>query len=278
MLVYFNGEYLPKEEVKLSPDDRGFLLADGIYEVIRVYNGRLFALEAHLKRMAYGLRELQIKRPEVDFKELAGTLIQKNRLGVSDALVYLQITRGAAPRQHAFPTETPPTLYAYASSFQPPQEKWQGGIKAILVPDIRWARCDIKSIALLPNVLANQQAHENDAYEALFVRDGIVMEGSHANLCGIFEGQLFTHPKSPYILPGITRDIVLSLCRNLNIPVQEYPILEKELKKADELMVVGTTTEIMPVVQVNDWPVGDGQPGPVTRKLQQTFRERINDE
>ena len=275
-IVYYNGEYMPKEAVKLSPDDRGFLFADGIYEVIRAYWGQLFAVEAHLQRMRYGLRELQIRQPELDFSMVAAKLLQDNHLDNSEALVYIQITRGAAPRVHAFPPATiQPTIYAYASAFSPPQKEWETGVKIILTPDIRWLRCDIKSTSLLPNVLANQQAKENNAYEAVFVRNGLVTEGSHTNFCAVFEGQLFTHPKSPYILPGITRDVVLSLCGELKIPVQEYPILEKELKKADEMMVVGTTTEIMPVVQVNDWPVGDGQPGPVTRKLQQIFRGKI---
>jgi D-alanine transaminase len=279
MIVYYNGEYMPKEEVKLSPDDRGFLFADGIYEVIRAYPGHLFAVEAHLQRMRYGLRELRIKPPQLDFRALAVKLLQDNHLDNSEALVYFQITRGAAPRLHTFPPDTvQPTIYAYASAFHPPQEKWDSGVKVILTPDIRWTRCDIKSISLLPNVLANQQAEENGAYEAVFVRNGLVTEGSRTNFCGVLEGQLVTHPKGPYILPGITRDVVLALCRDLSIPVREYPILEQELKKADELMLVGTTTEIMPVVQVNDWPVGNGQPGPVTRKLQQRFRERINDE
>lgn len=272
MIVYFNGEFVPRAAVSISPDDRGFLLGDGVYEVIRSYNGRLFALKAHLKRLEYSLQQTRIERPAgVDFGGVAEELIRVNGLQDADALVYLQVTRGVAPRKHAFPPDTPPTVYAFAAPFEPPREKWRSGVKVILVPDIRWLRCDVKSISLLPNVLANQQAKENDAYEAVFVRNGVVTEGSHTNFCAVFDGRLFTHPKSPYILPGITRDVVLDLCRNLNIPVEEYPILEKELPDADELIVTGTTTEIMPVVQVNGWTVGDGQPGPVTRKLQRAF-------
>jgi D-alanine transaminase len=273
MIVYFNGEFIPKEAVKLSPDDRGFLFADGVYEVIRIYQGQLFALEPHLKRMDDGLRDLRICKPSVDFKKVAQRLIRENDLTESDGIVYIQITRGPAPRKHAFPKEEiSPTIYAFVSPAQAPEAQWQTGVKVILTPDIRWTRCNIKSIALLPNTLANQQAKENNAFEAIFVRNGIVTEGSLSNFCGVFEGQLFTHPKSQYILPGITRDIVLDLCQDLNIPVKEYPMLEQDLKKADELMVVGTTTEVMPVVQVDDWQVGNGHPGPITRKLHQAFQ------
>ena len=272
MIVYFNGKFIPKESVKISPDDRGFLLGDGVYEVIRSYRGQLFAFEAHRERMADGLRELQIEQPAVeDFQTLAETLLKKNHLDEGDALVYIQITRGAAPRKHAFPENTSPTVYAFAAPFHPPQEKWQTGIKVILVPDIRWARCDIKSISLLPNVLASQQAKEHNAYEAVFVRNGMVTEGAHSSFCAVFDGQLVTHPKSPYILPGVTRAVVLRLCHELNISVREYPILEKDLHKADELLLTGTTTEIMPVIQVNDRIVSDGRPGPITTRLQQAF-------
>jgi D-alanine transaminase len=136
-------------------------------------------------------------------------------------------------------------------------------------------RCDIKSVALLPNVLASQQAKENDAYEAVFVRDGIVTEGSHANFAAVFNGALMTHPKTNHILPGITRRVVLQLCEELDLPYRESPISEAELRGAQELILLGTTTEVMPVVQVDDWPVADGQPGPITKTLQQAFRQLV---
>jgi len=275
MIVYFNGRFIPKEGVKVSPDDRGFLFADGAYEVILSYNGRLFKAEEHLRRMSRSLRELRINGPdEGELRDIAERLIRVNNLGDGNAAFYVQITRGAAPRHHSFPDgETPPTIYASASPFQPPREKCEHGVKIILVPDIRWARCDIKSVALLPNVLANQQAKESGAEEAVFVRDGAITEGSHTNFCAVFDGQLVTYPKTNYILAGITRGVVLDLCGELNIPCKRSPIFERELKEADELMIVGTTVEVMPVVQVDDWQVGDGKPGPITRKLQQAFRE-----
>lgn len=278
--VYFNGRFMSKDEVRLSPDDRGFLFADGAYEVVRSYRGRLFELDGHLARLARSLHELRIEGLAANvFRDVAARLIERNGLADHEAVVYLQVTRGAAPRRHAFPPDgVAPTVYGTAYAIDPPQAKWTTGVRVLLAPDVRWARCDIKSIALLPNVLANQQAKENGADEAVFVRDGAVTEGSLTNVAAVRDGVLFTYPVSPYILPGITRAVVLRLCRSLAIPVQEFPVLEHELPAVDELMLLGTTTEVMPIVRVNDWTVGDGEPGPVTRRLQQAFREMTSDE
>ncbi len=276
MIVYLNGRFISKEEATISPDDRGFLFADGVYEVIHSYKGRLFRAEDHLDRMKRSLRELRIKAPDMaSFKEISEKLIQDNTLRNGDANVYIQITRGAAfIRKHAFPPEeTPLTIYACASPVEPPHEKWEKGSSIILTPDIRWARCDIKSVALLANVMACQQAKENGADEAVFVRDGVITEGSHTNFSAIFDGQLVTAPKSNYILPGVTRKVVLDLCPELGIPVKEFPIFEADLKHADECMLLGTTAEVMPVVQVDGWQVGNGSPGEVTMKLLRAFRE-----
>lgn len=276
-IVYFNDRFLPKKEVRISPDDRGFLFADGVYEVILSYGGKLFKPEEHIKRMERGLQELRINCPETEnLKEIAETLIQENNFGNTDAKVYIQITRGVAPRTHAFPDpNVSPTIYAATSAFQLSQEKWEYGAKIILRPDIRWTRCNIKSVGLLPNTLAFQQAKEQGADEAVFVRDGVITEGAHTNFCAVFHGEIITFPKSNYILAGITRDVVLELCHDLSIPVKEFPIFERDLTKAEECMIIGTTTEIMPVVQVNDWKVGDGKPGPLTTTLQRAFRELV---
>lgn len=275
MIVYLNGDFIPQEEARLSPDDRGFLFADGAYEVFLAYDGRLFKADRHLARMARSLRELRISELDMDLLgEVAETLIRQNNLGQGNAVVYLQITRGAAPRKHTFPApETPPTVYATAFAHTLPRQKQEHGIRVILAPDIRWTRCDIKSIALLPNVLAHQQAKDSGAEEAVFVRDGAITEGALTNVCAVFDGQLVTYPKSPYILAGVTREVVLELCEKLNIPFKEYPILEKDLRNTDELLICNTTSEIIPVIQVDDWTVSDGKPGPVTRALQQAYRE-----
>lgn len=275
MISYFNNRFLPKDEIKISPDDRGFLFGDGVYEVIRSYSGKLFHIDAHLRRLERSLSELRIIGVDVaNLRDIAEKLLERNDLRAGDATVYIQITRGVAPRKHSFPDgETAHTIYLSASPLQPARQEMENGVKVILLPDIRWARCDIKSIALLPNVLANQQAKEKGAGEAVFVRDGAVTEGSHSNFCAVFDGELVTFPKSNYILSGITREVVLNLCRELNIPIREFPVFERDLPRADEIMLLGTTTEITPVVQVDDWRVGDGKPGPVTRKLQKAFRQ-----
>lgn len=277
MIVYFRGRFIPKEEVNISPDDRGFVFADGIYEVIRSYSGRLFEFEAHLKRLNRSLREIHIPFAESEaLRGICEALIADNDLK-NDAAVYIQISRGAAPRKHTFPDKTTkPTVYIAASAFQAPEENWKKGIKAVLVPDIRWSRCDIKATALLSNVLANQRAYENQAQEALFVRDGAITEGSHTNFCAVFDGQLLTFPESNYILSGITRGVILNLCRELGIPFREFPVFERDLKHAEECMILGTTTEVTPVVQVDEWKVGDGTPGPVTVKLQNAFRRLVS--
>ena len=207
-------------------------------------------------------------------REVAETLIRENDLGRGNAVVYMQITRGAAPRKHPFPpNDTPLTVYAKAYPHTVPVAIQRDGVPVILTPDIRWTRCDIKSIALLPNVLAHQRAKDQGAHEVVFVRDGMITEGALTNVCGVFDGRLVTHPRSPYILAGITRSVILELCTTLGIPVEEFPILEKDLPRADELMICNTTSEIIPVIQVDDRPVGTGTPGPVTRALQQAYRE-----
>jgi D-alanine transaminase len=276
MIVFFNGRFLPKDEVRISPDDRGFLFADGAYEVIRIYAGRPFMMEEHLDRLRYSLGELRIALPGQQIEDLAriaGELIRLNDLALGEATIYIQVTRGEAPRKHAFPSEpTPPTLYVTASPFHPPLEKWEEGVGVILVPDVRWMRCDIKSLMLAANVLANQAAKERGAEEAIFVRDGITTEGTHTNVCAVFDGQLVTHPATNQILAGITRGLVLELCSRIGIPSRQAPIPVADLPSARELLLLGTTTQIMPVVQVDGQPVAGGRPGPVTRRLQESFR------
>jgi D-alanine transaminase len=278
LIVYLNGRFLPRDKASISPDDRGFLLADGAYEVIRSYGGRLLKASEHFRRLQYSLQELRISTPDIgSFADAAAELLRRNKLLDQDAVVYAQVTRGVARRTHAFPQETtPPTVYLTVSPFRPSRRRLEQGVRVILVPDIRWARCDIKSIALLPNVLANQQAKESGAHEAVFVRDGVVTEGSHTNFCGVFDGTLVTHPPTHHILAGITRGTVLGLCADLDIPVRETPIQEQELNAASELLILGTTTEITPVVQVDGWQVGNGRLGPITTRLQRAFRELVS--
>jgi len=274
MIAYLNGNYLPRAEIKISPDDRGFLFGDGVYEVIRAYRGKFFQAAEHLARLRRSMRELEMI--EIDVEEIhhvAEELLTRNSLEKSDATVYIQVTRGVAPRKHAFPDRsTQPTIYLTASAFNAPVQKSERGVKIILVPDTRWARCDIKSIALTPNVLANQRAVECDAEEAVFVRDGFITEGSHSNFAAVFSGELVTHPRTNHILAGVTRAATLQLARDLGIPVKEFPIQEQDLRQADEAMLLSTSNEVMPVIAVDDWHVRDGKPGSITVKLQRAFQ------
>ena len=275
-IVFLNGEYLPAEQARVSVDDRGYLFADGVYEVVRVYDGRAFRMDAHLDRLANGLDDLQIELPSLEeLDDIVEKLIDDNRLRTGDAKVYLQVTRGAAPRAHAFPRDCEPSVYVAASPLKPhPDAYFKHGVAAIRVSDTRWARCDIKSIALLPNVLANQRAHAAGAFEALFVRDGIVLEGSHSNLWGVYDETLVTYPASNHILSGITRDEVFDIAEVEGIAAGEGLIPEERLLEADELFLSGTTTEIMPIVKVDGFDIGDGRPGPLTLRLQELYRGR----
>lgn len=275
MLVYLNGEFVDHASARVSVDDRGFLFADGVYEVARVYDGRIFQMHPHLERLQHGLGELRIHAQVDAIPDIAERLLDENELRNGDATVYVQVTRGAAPRAHAFPPpETPATVYVLAKPFrQHPATYFEDGVATITVPDTRWSRCDIKSIALLPNVLANQQAKDHGAFEALFVRDGAVIEGSHSNLFGVLDGRLITYSLCGYILGGITRKLIIDRAPELGIRVAEEPVKLAELDRVEELFLSGTTTEVMPISKVDNKLIGDGKPGPVTRRLQEAFQQ-----
>jgi D-alanine transaminase len=273
MIGYLNGQYLPQENIVISPEDRGFLFADGIYEVIRTYSGKLFRAKAHLDRLSRGARALQFNHTDFRYLEpVCERLIQDNQLMHGDAIIYMQVTRGVASRSHAFPPiETPLTVYATAKPFEPHLQEAENGIRAILVPDQRWARCDIKTIGLLANTLAHQRARKSHATEGLFIRDGVVMEGTHSNVMAVIDGKVITPPRTNYMLAGITREFVLSLCGELSIPFLETPLYESNILNVDELMIVGTTVEVTPVIAIDCEKIGSGIPGPLTRKLQKAF-------
>jgi D-alanine transaminase len=279
MIVYLNGQYIPRQRASIDVDDRGFLFADGVYEVIHSYEGHLFQMDAHLQRLEHGLRSLHIAIGDVQVVgEVVERLIAENGLTSGEAMVYIQITRGSAPRTHAFPPAgTPLTVYAAAKKYTPQRDQAEDGIAVILVPEPRWVRCDIKSVALLPNVLARQRAIEAGVADAIFVRDGVAIEGTSSNFFGVFNGQVVTAPKTNYILPGITRGVVIGLCADIGVPVHETPIMEHQLGEAEELFLTSTLTEIRPIVRLNDRPVGTGIPGPVTRRIQQAFRDLVSD-
>jgi D-alanine transaminase len=277
-ISYLNGQYLPHDEIKISPDDRGFLFADGIYEVVRWYGGFFFDMEGHLARLKRSLKEVCIEWNDADtLPHIASELIHKNGLGDCCATVYIEITRGAAKRKHNFPDPpVRPTVYAFASRLSTDTLKWERGISTSLVPDIRWSRCDIKSIALLPNVLSYQKALEDCNEEAVFVRNGVITEASHSNAFFIRDEILYTHPESEFILSGITRKNILRLAKKDGIIFQEEAMPADMLDYIHEAFVANTSGEIIPVIKIGEKTIGDGTPGPVTKRLQLLFRNEVS--
>ncbi len=270
--VYLNGKFFPKSEAFISPEDRGFNFADGIYEVIKYYGGKPYRYADHLERLKRSLKEVQIEYRDTDqLESVFQELLDKNGIAAQEAGIYLQITRGSQTRIHRFPDTILPTVYATVFPFASKWDQLKNGVKVITTEDIRWLRCDIKSVSLLPNVLAAQKAHEQDAVEAIFIRNGVVTEGSHSSFMAVKNGVIYTHPNSNLILPGITRKVVFEICRDHNIQVIEEGIPASELANMDEMMIIGTGSEVTPVVQMNENPVGNGKCGPVTRFIQERF-------
>lgn len=278
--VYLNGAFVPKEEAFVSVDDRGFLLGDGVYEVAPFYEGVPFYLDRHLRRLRRSLDAIRVDFDTAGLEETLRRLVALNELERADrSAVYLQITRGVAPRTHYFPPEAvPPTVYAYAKAWaRPPDDAWDQGFRAITVPDLRWPRVDIKTILLLPNALAFQAALDAGVDDCILVKDGVAIEGAHQNFWGVFDGTAVTHPETNHILSGITRGVALELARARGISVAERPIMLEELGRAEELFFTGTTGEVRPCVEVDGAPVGDGVVGPVTRALSEAFLAHVEE-
>ncbi len=274
-VVYFDGRYVPKSEVRVSPDDRGFLLGDGIYEVAAAYNGRFVALDRHMDRLRRSLRESRIDESVAEpLETVFQELLERNGFDeTGKSMVYLQVTRGAAPRSHAFPkVAVRPTVYAYAAPVPAELGELAAGAAAITRPDVRWSRCDIKVISLIANVLANQEAKEAGAFEAILIRDGFALEGTHTSFFAVKDGVIRTAPISNFILPGITRELAIEAVLREGIEVVEEPISASDLGSMDELFITGTTTEVVPIVKLDGKPVGDGKPGPVTLRTMELYR------
>jgi D-alanine transaminase len=279
-IVYVNGSFVPRAEARVSVEDRGFVFGDGVYEVIRAINGRLFASRFHNDRLRRSLDGIRITLAGGDsperFADIGRQLLKENDLLSGEATVYMQVTRGATTRVHNFPpSQIQPTVYISVARFTPYAELARTGATAISHPDLRWGRCDLKTLNLLPNVLASQAAKERGAFEAMLIRDGIVTEGAKTNFFGVVNGSLRTHPCDTHILPGITRSVLRDLARDVGIALDETPIKEAEIPRLTELFLTGTTTDVMPVVKLNDRPVGDGKPGELTRRLQRVLAESL---
>lgn len=269
---YLNGLFSPLEEIKISPDDRGFLFGDGVYEVIRAYHGVPAFWEEHFARLVRSAREIQLAFPltPTEFQHLLLSGLQQS--GYQDGKIYIQVTRGVAPREHLFPSKGEPTIFLSFRNMVPlPAEGYQEGVSVITLPDIRWDRCDIKSLNLLPNVLAKQKAHEAKAFEAIFVRDGLVSEGATSNIFVVKNGVISTPERNHFVLAGVTQQQVVTLAQAKGLDVQFRSVPLLDLFQGDEVFLVGTTIEVLPVVQVNGKPIRNGKPGPITTTLQQQF-------
>lgn len=268
--VYLNGRFLPLDQAQVSVLDRGFLFADGVYEVIPVFGGRMLRWPEHWRRLQDSLAGIHMP-PPLPMAELEGVLQQLIQ-GTEDQYIYLQITRGyAGKRDHALPAQYTPTVFAMCSPIVPfPREN---GIKAQLVEDIRWKLCHIKSIALLGNILLRQAAVEQGADEAIMARDGHVTEGAASNVFALVDGTLLTPPKGPELLPGITRDLVLELAAENGIAAVERPLPVTALRGAQEVWLTSSTREIVPVVALDGQPVGDGCAGAAWRRMDALYQD-----
>ncbi len=272
-IVYLNGDFMPADEAMIPVLDRGFIFGDGVYEVIPVYSGRLFRLEHHLERLENSLAGIRLAPPRSrdEWREILESLVEKN--GDGDQSVYLQVTRGVAKRDHGFPPEAEPTVFAMSNPMADPSATLHEGIEAITVEDIRWKLCHIKSIALLPNILLRQQAIDAGAGEAILLRDGEVTEGAAANIFIVKDGVVITPPKSNLLLPGITRDLVVEICHANAIPCEERAVSEAELRDADEVWISSSTKEVVPVTKLDGKAVATGKPGPLWRQMLTLYQD-----
>ncbi len=276
-IVYLNGQYLPLADAKVSILDRGFLFGDGVYEVIPCYFGKLFHFQEHLTRLDASLAGIRLANPHTaeEWLNIVSPLLDNNQ----NQYIYLQITRGAAAkRDHAFPDDAAPTVFVMCSNIVP-MAGLEAGFKAVTMDDRRWQLCNIKAITLLANILHRQEAIDKGCVEAILVRDGIVVEGAASNVFAVIDGVLVTPPKNHEILAGITRDVLLALAQQNNIPYREDKISTVALSKASEIWVTSSTREIVPIVECDGVPVGTGQVGAVwhtMNNLLQSYKQSLS--
>jgi D-alanine transaminase len=275
MKVIRNGSIVDRSESQVDIEDRGYQFGDGVYEVIRVYNGEMFAAKEHIDRLFLSAKEIDIelsfgkKELEQQFNEL----LRENRL--QEGGIYYQITRGIAPRKHQYNKDIQPQAVGYTFSVKKPEDEQTNGAAAITASDMRWLRCDIKSLNLLYNVMTKQKANEEGAFEAVLIRDGLVTEGTSSNIFAVKDGVIYTHPANHLILNGITRRELLNIFDKESIPFEEKAITENDLESVDELFMTSTTAEVVPIVTINGKAVGSGKPGNITRSVQEAFQKRI---
>ena len=277
-VAYLNGHFVPLKDAHISPLDRGFLFGDGVYEVIPVYNGKPFCLEAHIDRLNQSLLGIRLPFPhtKASLQAILETLVEKN--GGQDQLIYLQVTRGAdTTRDHHFPNAIPPTLFAYSyPKIYPSKEEQSKGIKVITVKDMRWKNCHIKTTARIAYVLMLQQAKDQGCDEGIIMNTGYALEGTTSNVFIVRHGVMITPPQTSLILNGITRDCVLSLAEKNKMPYRETKISERELLNADEMWVTGSGRGISPVIEFNGNSVGNGKAGPIWNTIWDLYARDIN--
>jgi D-alanine transaminase len=275
MQVFLNGEFVPREQAKISVFDRGFLFGDGVYEVIPVFNNKLFRFNEHLQRLNNSLTAINISNPyrESEWEETAKRLIAQLPVN-SDKAVYIEVTRGVAEREHLYSEGMVPTVFIMCNPIE--MKRYDTGISAITHPDIRWKRCDIKAITLLPNILLRQLAKDTDgSYDAILLMDGKVTEGTASNVFVVKDNLISTPPKDKKILPGVTRDLLVELLRQEGIPCKEKIVKEVDLTQADEIWLTGSTTGVAPVVKLNGIAVADGLPGKWWKQASRHFHKYI---
>jgi len=272
--VYLNGEFMPLDQARVPVLDRGFIFGDGVYEVIPVYSRRPFRLPQHLQRLGRSLEAIRLANPLADgeWTRLIGDIISRN--AGDDQSVYLQVTRGVAKRDHAFPKDAKPTVFVMSGPLvTPARELVESGVPCITGTDYRWLKCDVKSVSLLGNCLLRQSAADAGAAEIVLFRNGHLTEASASNVFVIRNGTLLSPPKTHLILPGITYDVVLELAAATGIPIELRAVPEAEVRSADELWLTSSTREVQAIASLDGKPVGTGKPGPVFRKLYQAFQE-----
>ncbi|MET1250238.1 D-amino-acid transaminase [Sporolactobacillus sp. STCC-11] len=274
--ILYNDSFLAREQGKVDMEDRGYQFGDGIYEALRVYNGKMFLLDLHMKRLERSARELRLSLPyDTDhLVENLDKLIRDNQMDYG--YIYFQITRGAIARKHRFPLEKIDcVLTGSIEATTKDEDLYPDGIKVSLLDDIRWLRCDIKTLNLLGNVLANQEAFEKGSADAILHRDGVVTEGTTCNAFMVKDGILITHPADHFILNGITRIFVLQLAERLGIPVEERTYTTDELLHADEVFLTSTGERVAPVIQIDEQLIGNGVPGPISKRLLDAFNGEV---
>ncbi|ROH84062.1 D-amino acid aminotransferase [Pseudomethylobacillus aquaticus] len=266
--VYLNGEFLPLHQAQVSVLDRGFIFGDGAYEIIPVYSRHAFRLQQHLQRFAASLTALRLSNPysNAQWAALVQTLIA--RQDEADQSIYLHVTRGVAPRDHAFPAGVSPTVFMMSNPLiTPSAAQISQGVSCISASDIRWDRCDIKAIALLANVLLRQQAVDAGAVETILFRDDILTEGAASNIFAVRNGVILAPPKDQHMLPGITYDLVLELAAQHSVPVEIGYFASSVIRSADELWITSSTKEVLAIVTLDGQPIANGQPGPLFKRM-----------